>query len=286
MKFYRSGCRAWSMILGSGLRNRGSVMSRADGGSEAAITLSIDLELAIGQQTPQKQEQLEAVTAGLLELLKRGSLPTTWGVSNPALSAATESIVAAEGGHEIAVLGDRIWLGNGTTRSRLNHEFERRFDGARRAGLEVSSLVLRNEVAETLDLNLLLEHGITAVRSPAAAASAQDTAPRSGPMRFGIWQVSRPVLVPTSGTWWQPEPWALQQRIRGALRSGPPLHLVLDASRMVEFADLGMLRASTVLRQLSQLQAAGRVRVATLGELAREDLTRRASTPSRSVLAA
>ena len=261
-------------------------MSKADSGGASAVSLSIDLELAIGRQIPQKQEHLEAVTAGMLELLDNCSLSATWGVSNPGLSAARDAILAARCGHEIAVLGDSIWLGSGTTCSRLAQEFERRFDGARRAGLEVSSLMLRHEVGQTLDLNLLLGHRITAVRGPAVASTVGEPIQRSGASRFGIWQVQNPIQIPLCGAWWHVEPWAFRRRLKESVWGGLPLHLVLNAGQMVEQPDLGLPRALAVLKQLAQQQAAGTLRIVTLRELARENLSRRVAHPSRSVLAA
>ena len=68
-------------------------MSRVEGG--ASVSLSIDLELAIGRQTTQGQQRLGAVTAGLVELLDNHGISATWGL-NPALSAARDVIQAAK----------------------------------------------------------------------------------------------------------------------------------------------------------------------------------------------
>lgn len=258
-------------------------MSRANGG--AAVSLSIDLELAIGRQTSQGQQRLEAVTAGLVELLDHQGISATWGVSNPALSAAREMILAAKSRQEVAVLGERFWLGDGTSPSRLAQEFQRRFEGARRTGLVVSTLVLR-QAAEHLDLNLLLGHGITAVRGPAVAASAHAALTRGGAMRYGLWQVESPILIPLSGSWWQAEPWAFRQLLKNAALREMPLNLVLDAGKMAELSDLGLPVMAAVIRKLGQMQNNEQLRFETLGELSRYHLSRRASQPSRSVLAA
>ena len=258
-------------------------MSKAVGG--AGVTLSIDLEMAIGRQTKQGQERLEGVTAGLIELLDNQGISATWGVSNPALSAGRDVILTAKSRHEVAVLGERYWLGDGTTPSRLAQEFERRFEGARRAGLKVSTLLLR-QTAEHLDLNLLVGHGITAVRGPAVLASANSVDCRQGAMRFGTWQMPCPILLPSSGSWWQAEPWAFEQRLNRAIRREMPLHLVLDAGRLAERSDLGLPRVEKVIKRLGQLQQDQKLRFLTLAEIAWNNLSRRASQPSRSALAA
>lgn len=256
-------------------------MDSADG---VAVSVSVDLELAIGRQTTQGQERLEALTAGLVEILDTQGISATWGVSNPALSAARDVILSTKSRQEIAVLGERFWLGDGTSPSRLAQEFERRFEGARRAGLEVSTLMLR-ETAEHLDLNLLLRHGVQAVRGPAIVASAEAIS-RSTAMRFGIWQAQRPILVPLSGSWWQAEPWAFQQRLKWAEHGKLSLNLVLDAGKMAELPDLGLSAMAKVVRQIGQMAERQPARFVTLRELALQNLSRRTSQPSRSVLAA
>lgn len=258
-------------------------MSGAEG--RAGVSLSIDLELAIGRQTSQGQDRLATVTGELVELLDYQGISATWGVSNPSLSAAREAILAAKTRQEVAVLGERFWLGDGTTPSRLAREFERRFEGASQDGLKATTLLLRHS-AEHLDLNLLLGNGITAVRGPAKAATADEGVSRSGTLRFGIWQVQSPILVPLSGSWWQAEPWAFRQRVNKAMRSRTSLNLVLDAGRMAELSDLGLAAVGTILQNLAELQKSRQLRFVTLGELATEHLRRRNSEPSRSVLAA
>lgn len=258
-------------------------MSKAEVG--AAVSLSIDLELAIGRQTSYGQQRLEEITAGLIELLDQQGLCATWGVSNPALSAATEPILAAKTRQEIAVLGERFWLGDGTTPSRLAHEFERRFEGTRRAGIPVSTLLLRQN-EEHLDLNLLLGHGVTAVRGPGLEASQEEAISRALPMRYGIWQVQSSILIPLSGAWWQAEPWAFGRRLKDAAKTRTPLHLVLDAGQMADFSDLALPAIGVVLRRLGQMQARQELSFSSVGEQARLNLCRRVAQPSRSVLAA
>jgi hypothetical protein len=255
-------------------------MGRLDG--EKVVSLSIDLELPIGLQTAQGQARLEELTLSLVDLFDQHGVSATWGVSNPALSAATEVIRSAILPQEIAVLGERFWLGAGTTPSRLAQEFERRFEGARRAGIKVSTLVLR-EAPEHLDLSVLLSHRITGIRGPAASASAEKVGHRVGAMRYGIWQVQGPVQVPLLGSWWQAEPSAFRQRLA---HQEAALHLVLDAGKMAGLRDLGLPAVAATMRKLGQMTSRKEVRFATFGELAAENLSRRSSHPSRSVLAA
>ena len=55
-------------------------------------------------------------------------------------------------------------------RAAVARELARRFSAPRRAGISVSTLTLRN-VEQVLDLDLLIEHGVTAVCGPAGRAT-------------------------------------------------------------------------------------------------------------------
>lgn len=283
MNFVRSkkGGRPMRTMMGSSGSGEGAMNQQAAAG---VVSLSIDLELALGRQTSQGQERLERISRSLVELLDQHAISATWGVSNPALSAATEVIRSARCRQELAVLGERFWLCDGTTPSRQAHELGRRFEGARRAGIEVSTLALR-EGAEHLDLNLLLDHRITAVRGPAVRATSEELHHRMGAMRYGVWQVPAPITFPLGGAWWQAEPYALRRLLQEATRGGN-LHLVLDAGTMAESADLGLSAVAATLQRLGKMLGRGILRSATLRDLAEQDLLRRASRPSRSVLAA
>ena len=69
---------------------------------------------------------LETVTAELAERLARYNLPASWAVADPAVSAATERLLHAGAAHEIAILGDRSWVGREAGRARFARELARR----------------------------------------------------------------------------------------------------------------------------------------------------------------
>ena len=82
--------------------------------STAEVVFSIDLELEIERQSWDRQDRLAEIGSELLRLLDRHQIPATWGVADPSLSAATESILASSTPHEVAVLGDRSFLASTT----------------------------------------------------------------------------------------------------------------------------------------------------------------------------
>src|SRR5262245_963733 len=83
------------------------------------LILSIDLELDLAHHEPSEQRRLDEVRRRLVDFTQLHRLPATWAVADPTLSAATESVLAARAGHEIAVLGEPAWLGRGCGRLRL-----------------------------------------------------------------------------------------------------------------------------------------------------------------------
>src|SRR5262245_37156677 len=99
-------------------------MRHEDRGGTLAI--SINLELEIGEQARMGGQGLEAVTLKLVELFDRYQIPATWGVADPAVSAATEVIAGASADHEIALLGESTWVGSTAGRTRFARELERR----------------------------------------------------------------------------------------------------------------------------------------------------------------
>lgn len=245
------------------------------------LILSVDLELDRQSQEPTFVRRLDAIGRELVELTSTHRLPATWAVADPTLSAATESILAAGVGHEIAVLGDQAWLGTGCGRLRLARELTRRFDSARRAGISVSTLALRN-LEQVPDLDLLLEHGVTAVRGPASDSIGRSRKVAE-PVRFGIWQAPAAQKLPPRTAWWTPPAWLVRREIKRAIRQGSLVHFEIDAPRLVA-QETGLDLIARVLRYAAAKRDAGQLAIRTIGELAAEVLAQRTAAPSRSIL--
>src|SRR6185369_1925482 len=99
---------------------KGPTMTLGD--SLGTLVLSIHLELDLEDQDRRDEQRLDDIRRQLLELTKANQVPATWAVADPMLSVATDSILAATVGHELAVLGDEAWLGQGCGRGRLSRE--------------------------------------------------------------------------------------------------------------------------------------------------------------------
>ena len=252
-------------------------------GAGGTWILSIDLELDLDQHGRQPADrQLDAARNHLVKLTQELELPATWAVADPLFSAATESILSAGVGHEIAVRGERSWLGTGCGRSRLARELERRFVIPRKFGIPVTTLALRN-LEQVGDRDLLVEHGITAI-CPPPLDRPELAAKAVQPIRFGIWQPTPAWRIPPQRAWWQPAGWLIRRQMLRAVKEQSLLHLRLDMPRLVAVGDRALSVAASLLSYVAAKREAGDVAVSTICELAREALARREGLPSRSIL--
>jgi hypothetical protein len=251
-------------------------------GGVGVVIFSIDLEMDLEHQSGAHQRALDELQQELLGLTRQHALPATWAVADPALSAASESILAAGCGHEIAVLGEAAWLGPGCGRTRLGRELARRFDGARSAGIAVSTLALRN-VEQVLDLDLLIEHGVTAIRAPAVGTLSAARRLASPPIRYGLWQPPVACRLPLPAQWWTPTDWLLRQAIRRTMRQRGLLHLEIDGGQLVA-AKQSLGQVAQVMRYLARRRESGLIEVQTIQQIATRMLAERAAAPSHSIL--
>ena len=266
------------------LRGTGTIGNQHGG----TVTISIDLELEIEHYTSQAQGHLDRVRGQLIDLLEAHQIPATWAVADPARSAASEPILASRVRHEIAVLGDRAWVGYGAGRSRLERELARRFDGARRVGMAVTTLALCNS-DRLLDLDLLLARGITAIRGPAvdtATEARRIGARRIGPRpaRHGIWQAPTAWMLPPRGAWWLLSAWGVRREIQRAASAGSLLHLEVSAPRLIELGEPAAQIVENLIAALARQRDQGQLQVLTLAAIAGEALSLRAAAPSHSIL--
>jgi hypothetical protein len=248
------------------------------------LVVSVDLELDIDQQARTNHAALAAVTMQLTALLDRHAVAATWGVADPALSAACETILGSPPPHEVAVLGDHTWVGAGAGRARFARELVRRVGSARAAGLAVSSLVLRDVDLDD-HYDLLLKQGLTAVRGNLTRARSAAAAPPCA-LRFGLWEIPASCCLPGQSRWWPGGggSWGACRAIDRAAREGTTVHLALDAARLINVGAAGLRVLESVLRHAARRREEGRLKSATLAELAAILSHRPAAVSARSIL--
>jgi hypothetical protein len=247
------------------------------------LILSVDLELEIDHSDQVREERLDAVRSHLVRLAEQHRVPATWAVADPYLSAATDQVLRSGVGHELAVLGDRTWIGPGYGRGRIARELDRRFTRARKVGIPVITLALRN-VGPASILEILQEHRVSAVRGPAVDSSAQARLNGTAAIRFGAWQSPTAWRVPLRPRWWHSSAWAIRREIRRTIHRGSTLHLAIDGPRLVDWGSDALRVIESVVQFAAARRDAGLLRIATLGQLAQEALRERAAVSTRSIL--
>ena len=264
-------------------RAAGKGISMSSGAGQGTLVLSIDLELDLEHHGKTSQRRLDEIRSRLVSLTRTHDIPATWAVADPTLSAASESILAAGCGHEIAVLGDQAWLGPGCGRERLARELTRRFSAPRKTGISVTTLALRN-VQQVVDLDLLLAHGVTALCGPPIEQRSTIKKLPQPPIRFGLWQPPTAWKIAPQVRWWSSQTWRLRHEIKRAIRRKSLLHLRLEALRLVDTSDRALDVIEALFRYVAAKRDTGRLVVRTVASLASEALSHRTATPSRSVL--
>jgi hypothetical protein len=247
------------------------------------LILSVDLELEIDNSDRLRDEQLDAVRSRLVGLTQQHQIAATWAVADPLLSVASEQVLHAGVEHELAVLGDRTWIGPGYGRGRIARELDRRFGRARHVGMAVSTLALRNVEPLTV-LELLHHHGVTAVRGPAVESASAAQRLGTASVRFGVWQAPAAWRLPTVSRWWLPASWSICRQIRRACERGLMLHLAIDAPGLVETGPEAIGVLAAVLRFAAARRDAGQLRIATHRQLAEAALRQPENAGTRSIL--
>jgi hypothetical protein len=250
-------------------------------GDVVRLVISVDLELAAHAGSLEHQRKLELVASHLTDLLSRQQMPATFAVADPHHSAASEIILASRVGHEVAILGDVSWVGRGAGRERFARELERRIHSARSAGMQISSLVLRDvELAENFDL--LVKHQIAAIRP----AASRDSADQPQLLRHGMWQVPAHLRLPRKAGWFASNVSLAKRGLAGAAKSAGVFHLAIDAGQLAEGDTAKLSEVERILAHAAELRASQQLEILSLQQLA-DRLDRPAgAAPLRSILRA
>jgi hypothetical protein len=251
------------------------------------LTITVDAEMDTTRRGLDQQGQLEAVTANLLALLAEYRLPATWAVADPAISAATDRIIAEAGGHELAILGDRTWVGNAAGRNRFGNELQRRVTHGRAAGLDIGTLVLRDvQLDDHSDLVVKLELKSVVVPnvwnrrlriSPAIPLPEQ--------IRFGLWELPVTIGLPGSNRWLPGGGGRLKalRMIDRANRQNLPVQILLNCLDLaVRPASFGVLES--LLGKIARLHQSAKLQVVTQAVLAERLTGDRQMAPAHSIL--
>jgi len=250
------------------------------------FVLSIDVSLA-------RETTAVAWAVAVAEHLAASRVPATWALdltTNPDLVADLKS---AEAGHEVAILADRSWAGRYTPRHLVAAELEIRVRGAVTAGYAPHTLVLTGgHVTEQFDL--LIKHGITAVRSVEKSWCRDDA--REGAawlrrwrgadvatnsvrsLRWGLWEIghSLDAIGLRHGV--------VGRAIDQAAASGGLVHLSLDLAGLTGKVSAGLKLVDRIVAQVAPLREQQSIETLTIAGLAARLSRPRQNPPARSIL--
>lgn len=244
--------------------------------NSSSLTLSIDLELEIGRTSPSDLARLDDLTPALVDLLDAHRIVATWAVADPARSAATETILAATQPHEIAVLGDRSWLGWGAGGLRANRELSRRISGAAAREIKIRTLVLHNESSFANGLELA-ELGIQTIRQPIGHQVLRPVSLMGLAKGLVLAEQVQRLVLPTWWNWWEADANLTTRWRQQSLLSGrATCHLGIDAQQLCSAGPRGLQRLGSLLEEIADLRKRYGVQLLTL-----RDWSERRSTPER-----
>ncbi len=230
------------------------------------VIFTIELELALHQQTTQNAVLLEDYTDLLLKISTAYDMPMTWAVSDPAFSAAKEAILQSPLAHEIALLGDATWVGATAGRARFARELARRVSAAESQGITIHSLVLRDAEPDD-NLDLLRTYGIDSLRLSPLAGRDSSTACRFA-QSLGIHVLPVTWSIGAQRSWWRG--WSHGTIGDQVLRDARSPYRVISLRGDQLIDDDRALRDLTALFELTAIRRdRGEVEFATLSQCVR-----------------
>jgi hypothetical protein len=253
--------------------------------SRGILALSIDVELATLNHDPDQRRALEAITGRLVDLVGKHSHSATWAVADPAVSAATERVMGLGAPQEMAVLGDATWVGPIAGRGRFARELQRRVTAGRAAGLNISTLVLRDcQLGEHWEL--LVKHGLS-VLCEMRGGKAAPAEERPVVLHYGLTSVPVSLVAPLRRRWLSRVPVGEARRGIDRAAAGCGLfHLAINALALAGRGPAGLRQLDRVLRHADARRREGTLSIETLSAAARHwsDVPRAA--PAQSILRA
>lgn len=242
------------------------------------------------------QRAAESSALAVLEHLACAGLAATWALSEPESSGLADCVTAANHRHEIALLGEKSWIGPGLGRQPFARELSRRVLAAQAAGHALTTLALRDcELPAHTDL--LIKHGLSAVRA-AAHGTADKHDWRIGlsfpgrllrfgrpvptslarTLRWGLWEFTAALDV--SGQGYR----RATSAIKRSARNGTSVHLLIDVSTLAAHHGRAVDLVNRVLRYAAKLQIQGLLDNQTLATAVAGFTQPRHEDPARSIL--
>jgi hypothetical protein len=247
------------------------------------LHLTVEASPVVGMCHLAQHRCVSEVTKQLVQLLDAHRVPATIATNEPGRGPLTSLVTLSKVRHELALLGDSDWIGQGAGRTRFAGELVRRVGQARAAGVEIVTLVPRTAiVGDHLDLVAKQRIGAVVGTAPVLGRKYRPTRPQT--LHYGVWEFAATERLPRPTTWFSDGGWKLIRGIRNAAREAGTFHLVIDASSDEEQAAPMLTMLTRLVRRVARLRDRGLLRVETLGEATARLADRPAATPQRSIL--
>jgi hypothetical protein len=228
----------------------------------AVLTVTVELEFSLDQQGQGLESHFDNVSRRLVELFRSRQIAATWSVADPAVSSATDLIRAGHPQNEIAILGDRSWIGTGAGRERFSRELRRRLERAKCVGIPCSTLVVRqSEFGGNLDL--LAPAGVDAIVRHADGGVV--SSPSAELVYSGIVGVTSSLRLPMRQWWdWSHGTRKALRMLRELIARTREMHLILDAAQIAQRKGRSMHAIGRFLDRVVELRQAGHVETLTI----------------------
>ena len=254
--------------------------------TSGVLTVSVDLELDVQRRGGDQPKSLEIAAGKLVDLVGRYRMPATWAVADPAVSAATERILTSNSAHEIAILGDRTWVGREADRPRFARELTRRATRGRTAGLAISTLLLRGTELDN-HLDLAVKQGITAVartECPPVARWGRQPRQEVFSLRFGLWRLPTQLSLPAQRDRriWQSPAGRASALLAAAVAQGAVVHLSISGLAADNRSVVGQFER--ILVEAATWREKGQLAIETVAATAQRLAGPRQAKSSRSIL--
>jgi hypothetical protein len=247
------------------------------------LMLTVELDPVADGHSVERHRGLAELTARMAALLDLHRLPATWAVGDPAHSAATSTVLVSNVSHEMAVLGDPTWLGPTAGRTRFARELARRVTQARRANIEVTTLVPRVASVEQ-DIDLVVKLGFRAVAGIGEPMGRRFQFPPTRALHYGLWEMPVSAKLPVASSWLISGGRSLLRQLRRAARDASMFQLVIDVPAIEAFDPKAEKMVAWLMRHVAQLRDRGMLRVETLGAVAARLSDVPEQAPQQSIL--
>lgn len=236
---------------------RGATQWEAHHVCRLLVTVEVDAPSMTQTYTPNHD-----FAKDLLRVFDSQNLAATWAVRTVRGSDFVPQLIRCGSAQELALLGDKSWIGPAASRKQFQKTLAKRVPSARSTGLPMRSLV-PTVTGATAHIDLLMNHGIAAVsgignKSP---RSLRFSNPRT--LHWGLWELPVAARFPDTTGWLANR--RVWSRLKQAIADRATFHLVVDARELAKQSGVWAMRK---LAHLGDLRNRGLVQIETLGTLA------------------